>query len=262
MSNRKTRNLGGTFEETIEPYFDGPELAQNRTNIAMPERMVLAVLRSEVERLRADRAELTRFFSHFFDPTAPQDRDAFVSNFISEPPNVVLGYPRTTAEMPCISVVLEAETEVADGGGQYLADYLGETLEDENTSFAAEYVGALFESTYSVFIYAQHPDVCVYLYQFVKTCLFGAREAFTAGGLIDPSFSGGELAPQEMYLPENMFARVVRMTARHLVSVPKVYSFVDGRNLRVVGVHQKDIVVDGFRGRVGVYEETNDGEEP
>jgi hypothetical protein len=253
-ADRKARrNLGGTHAETVEPFFGGPDLAEARTSIVLVERLILAIIRSEVSRLRQDEAELTRFFSHFFDPLAGEtEREKFVANFISQPPVTVLGYPRSTAEFPCFSVILESEEEDQN----VLAEYVGETLEEEDTREPAEYLGAVFNHTYGIYVYAQHPDVVVYLYQFVKMVLFGAKPTLVEAGLIDIHFSGGELSPEEMYLPDNMFARVLRITTQAVMSVP-VLTAVDPRRLHT-SIFMDDIVVDGIRGGVTPIADVDD----
>ncbi len=261
---RKLRNLGGTFEETVEPFFDGPPLAETRTSIVLVERFLLAVLRSEIDRLKpkANQSELERFFSHIFDPTmGKEERAAFVTNFQTTPPNVVLGYPRTTAELPIFAVVLTSDEEAEPSA---LGKYVGETLEGEDAPGRedAEYEGAFFEQKYSIYIYAQHPDVLNYLYHFGKLILFGAREAMEAAGIIDPKYSGGELSPDEVHLPDNVYARVLNVTAKSLMTIPRLFPMhKDGRRLRVTGIFREDIVVDGVRGGVKTFVpgEENDG---
>lgn len=245
-SRKEKRNLGGEVAATVTPFFKGPALAESRTNVVMIERVLLAVLRSEVDRLAKDEAEATRFFSHFFDPLAGvKERKAFVENFRKQPPTVVLGYPRVTAEFPVFAVILESEQETDETVG----DYLGQTLPDEIVSEPAEYEGAVWEHTYGIYIYAENPDVCVYLYQFAKMVLFGAKLALTQSGLIDPSFSGGELSPEEMYVPEHMYSRVLRVTAKAVMSVPALLS-VDPARVRLGGLFLDDVVVGGVRGGV------------
>jgi hypothetical protein len=249
-SRKERRNLGGVEGQAIEPFFDGPIQAQLRTNIVQIERVLLAVIRSEVERLRQDRAELTRFFSHFFDPIAgPEERDKFVDNFIREPPVTVLGYPRSTAAFPCFSVILESEQEQQNA----LGDFAGETLPGEDATEAAEYLGSIYECVYGVYVYAQHPDVVAYLYQFVKLLMLGSKPTLIAAGLIDPHFSGGELSPEEMYLPDNMFARVFRITTQAMMTVPRLLDPDPGK-VRLAGLYVDDIVVDGIRGGISPAE--------
>jgi hypothetical protein len=256
-SRKAKRNLGGTEAEAVTSFFGEPQLTEARTNIVMIERVLLAVIRSEVERLRADTNELTRFFSHFYDPIAgEEERARFVANFQAQPPVTVLGYPRTTAQFPCFAVVLESENESQN----VLDDYVGESLPGEDVDEAAEYRGAIFDHTYSVYVFAEHPDVVAYLYQFVKLVLFGAKPFLVQAGLIDPHFSGGELSPEEMYLPENMFARVFRITASALVTVPRLLD-PDPVRVRLAGIFMNDIVVDGIRGGVTPYAASEDDDD-
>jgi len=270
MTNRKERllrNLGGTFEQTDEratQFFSGPMQTEMRTSVVMAERLLLAVLRSEVDRLAADtdeaRAELNRIFGHIFDPTiGANERASFATDFQRRPPTTVLGYPRTTTEMPCFALTLESDEE---GESPILGKYVGQTLDGEDPPGGedAEYEGAFFDQVYGIYVYAQHPDVCAYLYQFCKLLLFGARQALEAAGLIDLTYSGGELTPEEMYLPEDLYARVLRVRAKTMMTIPRLLLHRDGSRLRVTGIFMKDVVVDGVRGGVTPYVEVPGGE--
>jgi hypothetical protein len=249
---RLLRNLGGTTSAATPEAPDAPEVM--RTNIVLVERIVLAILRSEVERLSKDTSECTRFFSHFFDPIAgPTERAEFVRNFVRRPPTVVLGYPRTSAEFPCVSIVLGSEEETQNAVG----DFITQTASDSPERDAREYVGATFSQSYMIYIYAEHPDVVMYLYQFVKLCLFGAKQTFLESGCTEVSFSGGELSPDEGYLPENMFVRYLQVRAQAQVTIPKLL-VVDPRRMRVTGIHMHDVVVDGMRGGVTPYAEDDE----
>ena len=242
------RNLGGTLENSIEPFFEGPALANARTSIVLLERIILNLLRSEVARLAANESELTRFFSHFFDPTAgAEERARFVTNFMREPPATVIGYPRASGDFPCFAIILESEEETDP---QLMGDYMGMTLDGEPGE-AAEYEGGFFQNTYGIYVYAQNSDVAVYLYQFAKMVLFGAKTALQCAGFTGLSFSGGELSPEEMYLPDNMYARVLRIQATAPMSVPKLV--IDPAKVRILGLYMDDIVVDGTRGTVTPY---------
>jgi hypothetical protein len=255
-SRKAKRNLGGTDAENVEPFFNGPVLAEARTNIILVERVLQLVLQTEIDRLAAtaNQSELERFFSHFYDPIAGEtERARFVTNFQRQPPKATIGYPRSTSEFPCFSIILESEEETQN----VLADYVGQTLDDEDAREAAEYHGAVFSQTYGVYIYAQHPDVAAYLYQFAKLVLFGAKPFLQAAGLIEPHFSGGELSPEEMYLPDNMFARVLRITAQAVISVPVLLD-PDPLRVRLAGLFMNDVVVRGIRGSVTPYTDTGD----
>jgi len=265
--SRLKKNLGGTVAQDdprfSEKFFEGgPAGTEIRTSIAFPERLIRAVLFSEVERLSKDKAEVERFFSHFFDPTAaPGERDSYVTDFLRNPPIVTMGYPRFTGDMPIFSIVLSSDEE-ADGEG-FLGNYVGQTMPGEKPPGGddQEYEGALFNQQNSIYVFAQHPDQLLYLYQFAKLVLLGAREALHCAGMISPTYSGGELAPNEVYLPDNVFGRVLNVSYKVMMTVPKLFSYRDGRRLRVTGIFGKDIVVDGQRGGVVTYDEGDeDGE--
>lgn len=265
---RLRRNFGGTVAADDarfgEPFFDGPTQAEMRTAIVLPERLIRAVLASEIERLAQDEAELRRFFSHFFDPTASEaERDSYVANFLAAPPRVSLGYPRSTADLPIFTITLTSDEE--EESNQVLANYMGTTMPGERPPGGEdqEYEGIISTQTNAITVFAQHPDQCLYLYHFAKLVLIGAREALHGAGMISPTFSGAELSPQETYLPDNVFARVLNVHYLSSSTVPKLFNFRDGRLLRVTGIVGKDIVVGGQRGGVVPYEETfgDDGDE-
>lgn len=255
-SRLEARNLGATHGATIEDYFDGPDLAQARVNVVMVERVLLAVLRTEFARLTASTggSEAERIFGHIFDPLlGDNERQEIVTYFQRRPPNVVLGYPRTTTEMPCVSITLGEESETDPNA---LDDYVGETLDGEDGEYA-EYRGTMFDQTYNIFCYAEHPDICAFLYHAVKLFLFGAKPFLIQAGLIDPRFSGGDLAPDEgAYVPESIFMRVARLSCKSLNTMPVLR--LDPARYRITGVFRDDVVVDGVRGGVSVY--TPDGD--
>lgn len=248
-SKRMLRNLGGTFDETVEPFFDGPDSAEVRTSVVMVDRILIGLLRSEIERLRKDKEETTRFFSHFFDPTMGEtERKAIVDNFVSDPPQVVMGYPKAGVELPIFAVVTTSDDETEPG---LLGDYFGQTLEDEDPPGGdeAEYEGAFFEQVYTIFIYAHHPDVASYLYQVTKLIMVGARDVLESAGFIDTRFSGGELSPDEVYLPDNVFARALTVRGKSAMTTPTLLPYRDGNALSVLVMHE-DMVLGGVRGRV------------
>jgi hypothetical protein len=175
-----------------------------------------------------------------------EERNQYVRNFQQKPPTVVMGYPRVdTARFPCISIVLESEQE-NEGA---LDHFMGHSLMEDNPKRPEEFVGAMFDQTFGVYIYAEHPDVCLYLYHFAKLILLGSHEVLEGCGIIDPEFSGGELAPDEGYLPENMFVRVLKVSLKSLQTVPHILR-PDPSRARITGIFVDDIVVSGIRGGV------------
>ena len=247
MTGRKDpRNFGvGTEAAKSDHGIEG--FAVGRFSVTLPERVFLALLRFEVSRLAdpANVTELRRFFSHFFDPMISEtERDAYVEAFQREPPVTVLGYPRTGAEFPCLAVILERDNE----SDEALSSYLGQSAEGEPGP-TAQFRGSMWEKTYGIYVYATHPDVCLYTYHFAKMVLLGSGETLLACGIIDPHYEGGEMAPQEDLLPENMFVRRLGVTCKSLETVPDILS-PDPANVRVTGITANNAVVSGVLGGI------------
>ena len=256
MSNRKDPSNFGTAlsEAKDEPL--GFEVPAGRFSIVMPERIIMALLRDEVSRLAAPAGEddLRRFFSHFFDPMITEaERNSYVTDFQRKPPVTVLGYPRTSTKFPCFSIVMERDASDQEALGKYL----GATHTSDPAERFTEYVGSMFEQTYAVYIYATHPDVCLYHYHFVKAVMIGSHTTMEECGIIDPTFDGNEMIPQDQYLPENMFVRRLGITLKSLHTVP-ILTPSDPARARLVGVWADDTVVGGIRGGTHAIDPSDD----
>ena len=245
------RNLGASYSAARAasgPQLADPAPAAGRFSVVMAERVFQALLRSEVERLsdRANDADLRRFLGHFFDPLITvEERNSYVENFQKQPPTVTLGYPRTSTRLPCLAIILEQDSEAE----KPLGSYLGQTTPNESRDRAEEYIGSMYEQTYGIFVYAEHPDVCIYLYHFAKAVMLGSHVTLHECGIIDPRYNGNEMQPNEMYLPENMFVRRLGVTFRSLASAPLLLT-PDPARARIAGVHRSDTVVSGVVGGV------------
>lgn len=246
-------NFGDGFPEPEDPGYPVPE---GRYSVPMPERILLALLRDEVLFLASPEGatDLRRFFSHFFDPViSEKERNTYVDNFQRQPPMVTLGYPRTGSRFPCLTVILESDAEDQEA----LDYYLGETQIGDPAEHAHEYAGALFRKTLGIHIFAEHPDVCLYLYHLAKAVVMGAHHTLANYGLIDPNLSGSELSPQENYLPENMFVRRLGVTLLSLETSP-IMLRPDPAKVRVAGISASGTIVSGIRGGVTPYVDSDD----
>lgn len=247
----ESQNIGTAFGDTVDPYFEGPELAQARTSGVMVERVLFAVLQTELNKLTLTEnvENLRRIFSHAFDPMAgTEERDDYVAHLQRRPPTVVLGYPRTTAQPPVVSIVLGEEEE--DDESTALSDYLGESLPGEPGPYA-EYIGNHFTQTHNIFIFSDHPVITAYLYHLVKLVIFSSKPFLIKAGIIEPRISGGELSPDEGYTPEDWFSRVVRLSCRSLTSVPVLR--LDPSTYKLKGLFMDDLHVEGIQGGVHGY---------
>jgi hypothetical protein len=242
---RDAKNLGGTIG--INRELPSPSAA--RTNVVNIERLLVALLKAEVERFSAEPELLRMFFAHMFDPLVGEtEREEFVTNFTRLPPEVVLGYPRTSTQFPCFAIILQEDSEDQN----FIGDFAGETEDDEEglgVDEYKEYAGVLCNSSFGIYIYAQHPDVCLYLYYFAKMIVFGAKPLFLSNGMTEVNISGGEVAPDEQYLPDNMFMRTLTVSGQSMFTVPQ-FALVNRRRLRLLGLYRDDVVVDGVQGGI------------
>ncbi len=252
MANRKDpRNFGGTFEGQKFPE-DAPAInyqqAAGAHSIVMPERVILKLLRTESERLSdpANVDDLRRFFSFFFDPAITVDeRESYITSFQNTPPVPILSYPRSSSVFPSMAVVLERDVEDQAA----LSQYIGQTRPGDPAEEASEFEGAMYEKTYGVYIYATHPDMCLYLYHFAKAVLTGSERVMQRCGIVETRYDGNEMNPQDSYLPENMFVRRLGVTMKSLETVPIIMS-TDPASVTIAGIFGDDLVVAGVRGGV------------
>lgn len=250
MSGRKDpRNFGTAVANEKDASFPtDPAANAGRYAVVMPERVILALLRSEVTRLSDsnNRDDLVRLFSHFFDPMITvEERNSYVNAFQKFPPETYLAYPRSNSKFPCYAVVLESDDETDEA----LDHLIGRTSENEEAERTEAYPGSMFQAQYGIYVYAENPDMCLYLYHFAKAILIGSHIVLESCGIIDSKLSGTELSPEETYIPENMFVRVCRVSLKSLFTVPEILR-PDPARLRITGIHANDIVVSGQRGGV------------
>lgn len=243
MASRKTKVLEGK-REVRENRNIGPVIYEQEVgaqdSILLVERLLKNLIQATTDWLKDDESECRRFFTHFFDATVTEDeREEFVTNFTTKPPKTVLGYARNSAQFPCFAVVIENEEESEN----LLGDYMGLDPEDA----PVEYTGSLCDATYGIYVYSEHPDVTSYLYHYCKAVVHAGKKLLFSQGVLEARISGGELGPEEVYVPEHVFLRVIRVHTKQPFSVPRVL-LTDPLLQRITGLYVNDIVVDGFRG--------------
>lgn len=208
--------------------------------VLLVERLLKRVLEVSVKLLKDDEETAKRYFSNFFDTTmSTTERDQFVQAFINTPPTTVLGYPRVGAEVPCYAIVLSGEEE----SEAFLGDYAG-----SDDKF--DYTGAFFTANYAVFVHSTHPDITGVLYQLAKAIIHANKALLMQAGIAGVTLSGGELAPDESYMPENWFSRVLRIQTTNPYTAPNFLPADPSKMKTFIYAH--DIVVDGLQGGVQV----------
>lgn len=142
---------------------------------------------------------------------AARARQAFEDN----PPTVVHGYARIDGVFPCWAIVLGAESTDADFIGEDGMDsYLDDPTDDDSRQVYRDYAGNRVDPhvrrwghNYEIYIYVNHPDLCLYYYYLAKQLLAEARSSFQAEDLDEITYTGADLAPDTRYLPSGMFIR-------------------------------------------------------
>lgn len=121
--------------------------------------------------------------------------------------NIAHQFPRQgdQPQFPGWFIVLMDDKEVDDRGR-----YLGDELDD--VSFNGQLTsltGSIKQKTFGIFTYATNPDVCIYYYELCRFFLHRNRDYLKGPdiGVLDTAFSGGDMAPDPRYAPENMFVR-------------------------------------------------------
>lgn len=228
---REQRNIGPVTNRGIGFTYDA---------VLLVDRILYRLLQTTVAWFVANPDECRRYFSHFFDQTVSvEERETFVQNFLAFPPRVVLSYPRTGAQFPCYAIVMSSESE----SDSFLGDHVGADSEE-----GIEFTGEMFSAAFTVFVYAEHPDVTAYLYQLAKSIVSAGKKHLLASGVHSISMSGSELQPDEFYMPENMFVRQLKVSTTQQTSAPRVPAALQ---VQLGALFAEDVTVDGLRG--GVY---------
>lgn len=160
---------------------------------------------------------------------------ATVVQLLQEKPLAVkAGYARSNEDFPMLSVVLGQEGEERN----VIGDDAGMIDDEEDEDYGADLKASFWSHNYSVLVYAEHPDVCEYVYEVAKLLLL---QAVTAGLFLERDafnlkLTGAELAPDSRWMPEHLFMR--RLT----VSCSRSLEWLDrtgrlGTILKVGGLH-------------------------
>lgn len=128
--------------------------------------------------------------------------------WIAKPPHVKHHYARKDDDFPLYAIVLgnEAESEL------YLGDEAGIIDDEDDELDGADVEGAIWEHTYQILCYTEHPEHTIYNYEALKTMISAAP--LVEAGLHGYRLSGADLTPDPRYIPAHLFARVLTFTTR------------------------------------------------
>jgi hypothetical protein len=153
--------------------------------------------------------------------------------FISAEPSVNHAFPRHGAsKFPGVFIVLESEDErqkvLDDFGG--LVSFDDAIAENYPELGGAEIRTSFYEYRFNLFIVADNPDKCLYLFQLVRYILTAQHKELQKFGVLVSNITGSDLAPNPEYLPETFFIRrmIVKITAQAPVYEPPPRFGLDG----------------------------------
>lgn len=168
----------------------------------MIQRLLYQRLKDGIDIILNDLSILDEIFVDMFE-LSQAEVDKIKIAFTQQTPNVIHGYAPTESDFPLYSIVLQSERET----DTYLSDDAGMIDEPSDPDFGTDVYSSLWESTFHILCYTEHPDLTVYYYEIAKSILISSD--FVSWGVIDYSMSGQDLMPDPRYIPEHLFARVL-----------------------------------------------------
>lgn len=200
------------------------------------ERIIYEILDNAITRITND----TNIFKNFLINGGISEEEAKrqVTNFTNRPPVVVHNYARLEGPFPCFAIVL--------GGENNDIDYLGEddTALDSDGEYQVDEDGNLIDPhirrwshAYTIFVYANHPDTCLYYYYLVKQILQESRSLMQNEDLDEFVFNGADLAAQAQYMPADMFARQFTIACKSDDTYNETFRPGIGLGRSIEGIH-------------------------
>jgi len=129
------------------------------------------------------------------------ESDSIKEHFAAHPPTIKHGYARMEDDFPIITIVLGGEGEAQT----VLGDDLGMVLDEDDPDYQADIAGALWQHTYQIMVYTEHPDLTTYYYEMVKRIMI--TTPFINNGLFEIKLRGNDLMPDPAYIPAHLFVR-------------------------------------------------------
>lgn len=188
----------------------------------MIQRFLFNIVKNGFEQLRDDPALIADVFAQY--NLSSTEVDAIETALLTKFPIIKHQYARTDDESPVISIILGNESET----DHYLGDFAKQDPDGTETK------SAIWKHSYELWVYAEHPDFTLYLYEMLKAILLSAP--LEDCGLFEAHFKGMDLANDPRYVPEHLFAR------KFVVDASREFERVDrdsrlGKAFKVAGIH-------------------------
>lgn len=194
----------------------------------MIERIIYSIIRAGIDACVAD-PEIVKDILCRVGGLETEEVEKVAALFQSEPPDVVHGYARVDNKFPLYAITLGGDSQTRS----FLGDEGGFDPDTEEDEYAA-----ITSLTYNLMVYAQNPDVVLYLYQILKAILTAGIPTLKGepAFLFDIQFSGADMAPDPAWVPAGLFVRRVTLSASREYTQP-IPSSKLGRVHSVAGIH-------------------------
>lgn len=224
----------------------------------MVERDLYTIIKTGIDWFIADPERVYNFFTirkGLEEEEAKKVRDYFKmdtkdSDQWGGPPTVLHGFARHGGPFPCYPIVLMSDTT--------MQKYLGDDMEDPDEEWedldGNIAVPQAIYNKYGIEIgcfVPDSPDLCLYYYHLLRTILLDNMELFINLGYGNPEWTGRDINPQERYLPENMWARILNFTTER----EEVASEAKGLGSSITGIYVNDGVTASVEKNVTPYQE-------
>lgn len=133
--------------------------------------------------------------------------------FAAHPIRVQHGFGLAEITPPLMAITLQAESQ----SDFFLGDATGVDTDPPaswqqydpqgNLRYGAIEQGALWEYSYRILCISENIDVTSYMYEMAKASLLAGKQYLISQGVIAPTYTGMDLAPDPRYTPENLFTR-------------------------------------------------------
>ena len=197
----------------------------------MIERFLYMALDDGITQITEDPTLLDLIFEDLFE-LDETEVEGIKTVWAAKPPSVIHGYAPRDVDPPVFSIVLQAESETE----RFLNDDGLQITDVEDEDFGADCKVSIWQHSYNILIYTEHPDVTAYYYQVAKSILLASGDFFVDRDIHAIQLSGSDLAPDPRYIPEHLFARNLTFKCDRL------FTRIDrdskaGKAFQVAGIH-------------------------
>ena len=168
----------------------------------MINRYLFTLLETGVHQIQNDLSVLDSLFQDNY-VLSDEELATIKTYFKAHGLNVINGYPRSDSEFPLIAITLSSDRE----SDYFIGDEAEPITEDDSPYLGMDLKSTIWEYTYQLLLYTEHPDITAYYYEIMKAMIILNLDYLSELDCYGFSISGSELAPDPRYLPEYLFVR-------------------------------------------------------